>query len=229
MEASSTTVNIASPAVEPEPAPKVVLGGQGAVMHSHGPNFGRFVADCPGCLKKYPNGPPARGTVKRAKAIARLEGERATAKVEKVATAANAAVDGLLAKITLLEKKLAAAEQRPINIPADIQLPKMRNEEDPMAELVGIMLRKEAAQARKEQTQEERNATSREQMLAIEMQAVAMRKANQDACLHQKENGRTAINGQIHNDGLYHPFCQRCFKTFTPVVPRGENIQNAVQ
>src|SRR3990167_5232654 len=28
------------------------------LRHSHGPNFGRYVADCPMCAAKYPDGPP---------------------------------------------------------------------------------------------------------------------------------------------------------------------------
>ena len=225
MEASSTTLNIASSAPEPEQAPKST-----ASRHNHGPNFGRYVTGCEGCIAKYPLGPPPRGAVKSAKAAA--AGREATKKYEAVASSANAAVDGLLNEIERLKQKLAQAQNFPLTVPSDIQLPKSRTEEDPMAELVGIMLRKEAAQARKEQTQEERNATSREQMLAIEMQAIAMKEANQAACEktgHVKENGRTAINGQIHNDGYYHPFCIRCFKTFKKVLPRGEFIQNSVQ
>lgn len=231
MEASSTTVNISSPATEAQPeAPKVTIGGNGAVMHSHGPNFGRYVADCPGCIKKYPDGPPKRGSVKRTKGLVKLEAERQVQDAVKKALASQGTiqVDGLLNEIESLKRKLAEANERPLYVPPDVQLPKNHGAEDPMAALVSIMLQKEAKQAQKELSQEQRAEQSRQQMLEIEMQAIAMRKANQDACSHTKENGRTAINGQVHNDGLYHPFCQRCFKTFTPVVPRGENIQNAV-
>src|SRR3990167_6370750 len=28
--------------------------------HNHKSNFGRYVADCPKCVEKYPDGPPAR-------------------------------------------------------------------------------------------------------------------------------------------------------------------------
>lgn len=234
MEASSTTLNISSPAqitdeTKIQEPPKVTISGNGAVMHSHGANFGRYVKDCPACIKRWPDGPPVRGaTVKRAKNLPKLEKERIAKSVETVATQANAAVDGLLSEIEQLKRKLAAAQNKPFDIPADTQWPERRTEENPMAELVAIQLRREAREAAKEQAKFDRDAKNREDNLAMEQMKIAQIQATQAACSHTKENGRTAINGQVHNDGLYHPFCQRCFKTFTPVLPRGENIQNAV-
>lgn len=45
------------------------------------------------------------------------------------------------------------------------------------------------------------------------------RAALQAMCGHKKENGHSAINGQIHSDGLYHPICIHCFKAFEPIKP----------
>lgn len=57
VEASATTVNITgtSPIQVEETA-----GVQHEVKHTHGPNFGRYVAKCPACIAKYPNGPEKR-------------------------------------------------------------------------------------------------------------------------------------------------------------------------
>ena len=46
---------------------------------------------------------------------------------------------------------------------------------------------------------------------------------------HRSEDGKfSLIGGQVQNDGLYHPFCRRCFKEFPPRSPHGTEIENAL-
>jgi len=47
----------------------------------------------------------------------------------------------------------------------------------------------------------------------------AGRKAAQDACMHLKENGKTAVVGQRDSKRIYHWLCQNCQKEFTGIDP----------
>lgn len=38
----------------------------------------------------------------------------------------------------------------------------------------------------------------------------------ENACGHKKENGSWCIGGQEHSDGMIHPVCLRCGKSFPP-------------
>lgn len=43
----------------------------------------------------------------------------------------------------------------------------------------------------------------------------------QSSCPHVKENGRTAIQGQVHSDGMWHGFCFKCGFAAKPIpVPQ---------
>lgn len=97
----------------------------------------------------------------------------------------------------------------------------------------GIELRKPTPEeAEKLADAKVRAARARAERIAdIEAEA-AGKAAGQAACEsngHKKENGRSAIGGQIHNDGLFHPFCIRCFKEFTPTKPHSDMISGGVQ
>ena len=201
MEASATTVNIATEI----PKIEVKLADSTPARHSHGPNFGRYVPDCPGCMVKYPEGPPVRINKQRSPVVVAEEKARESKKLE------------------LLNEQLKS--QLAISLKPEPAKP----QDEQMAELLKLMLGKESRGLAKEQADEARKQVSREQMLAIEMEAVRQVQARQAACGHVKENGRSAIGGQVHNDRLFHPVCFRCFKEFTPYQPSGENIQNGMQ
>lgn len=99
----------------------------------------------------------------------------------------------------------------------------------PLEQLVQLMLNKEAKVIQKENEEAKRKEAARQDMIRMTAEQEAVRIAAQNACGHVKENGRTAIVGQVHNDGLYHPFCQRCMKTFPPRRPNQEQLSRAVQ
>ena len=107
---------------------------------------------------------------------------------------------------------------------------------DTLEQLVRLMLAKQEKDVRKENDDDRRRAIAREDMLKVakeQEQIIAIRQAQCGAEYgrpgsHTKENGRSAINGQVHNDGLYHPVCFRCFKEFTPQRPGHEQISTSV-
>lgn len=100
---------------------------------------------------------------------------------------------------------------------------------DTLAQLVQLMLTKEGKQLRKEEEEAVRREAARQDMIRITREHEEMVARNQANCGHVKENGRSAINGQIHNDGLKHLFCQRCFKMFPPTRPNQEEMSNGLQ
>ena len=97
-----------------------------------------------------------------------------------------------------------------------------------LAQLVQLMLQKEAKTLNKESAEAVLREQARQDMLRITMEHVALVKRNQAACGHVKDNGRSTIGGQVHNDGMYHPLCLRCFKAFPPRRPQHEEIDTAV-
>ncbi len=62
----------------------------------------------------------------------------------------------------------------------------------------------------------------REDMIKVANMEMAAVKANQAACSHRKENGRTLFHGQVHSDGFYHGICLRCQFLLPPSRPSPE-------
>lgn len=183
MEASSTTLNISTP----EPA---------KIEHNHKKNFGRYVAGCPKCMEKYPDGPPQK-----------------KAKAEPAPTITKEQILAIL-------REEAGATAAPV-VQGDAEL----------KQLVQLMLNKEAKTLQKEEADAARKAAAREDMIRVVTETEAQKKAIQDACErnnHSKENGRSAISGQVHNDGKFHPLCQRCMKEFPPRSPQREELHPVV-
>lgn len=66
--------------------------------------------------------------------------------------------------------------------------------------------------ARKEEARQRRIAEIKMEQEAKEQGQAMCEKAG-----HLKDNGRTAVvQGQVHNDSHFHPFCLRCGKKFAP-------------
>jgi hypothetical protein len=66
-------------------------------------------------------------------------------------------------------------------------------------------------------------------------QAISIAKAEEEqrtraqmACQHRKENGKSAVGGQLHSDGLIHPLCLRCLAEFKPIKPSPEMLTGGV-
>lgn len=74
----------------------------------------------------------------------------------------------------------------------------------------------EKAKQKKEKELQDRRRKEAIILAKEEEEAVRKRQAN---CSHLKESGKTAVMGQVHSDGLYHPLCIKCQKEFTPVEP----------
>ena len=49
-----------------------------------------------------------------------------------------------------------------------------------------------------------------------------------ERCNHLKPNGKIAIGGQIHADGLVHPLCVKCQTEFQPFKPNAEMMRSGV-
>jgi len=109
------------------------------------------------------------------------------------------------------------------------QTTKPAGDDDATRKLAEIMLRREAKQIEKDELLDARKAEARADFLRVAKEQEAQKTARENSCSHTKENGRSAVAAsQIHSDGLLHPFCMRCFKTFTPRRPNHAEMPTAV-
>lgn len=107
---------------------------------------------------------------------------------------------------------------------------KPASSDDATRQLAEIMLRREAKQLVKEEELEQRKAEARADFLRVAKEQEAQKQARENSCSHTKDNGRTAIAAsQIHSDGMLHPFCMRCFKTFAPRRPNQAEMATSVE
>jgi hypothetical protein len=205
MDAGVTTLNIQAPTAE---APTKFANDR--IPHNHKPNFGRYVTGCLACQAKHPDGPPKRAPKAKAPAVPTLTREDV---------------------IALLREHAPQAVQAAESAPAE-----QTTEPGTLEKLVQLMLNRESRTLQKEDADEKRKLQAREDMVKVAKEQEAMTKNIQDNCgweygrpgSHTKENGRTAVNGQIHNDGLYHPICFHCFKAWPPVKPSSEQLRSGV-
>mgnify|MGYP001574483719 CR=1 FL=1 len=84
-------------------------------------------------------------------------------------------------------------------------------------------------EAAKKAAEKAHAAESRRQMVQMAKDYEAQIAQRQMDCRHVKENGRSAVVGQVHSDGLVHPLCQRCQKAFTPRKPTHEEMPTGLQ
>jgi len=54
------------------------------------------------------------------------------------------------------------------------------------------------------------------------------KRRKRERCSHLKPNGKIAIGGQIHADGLVHPLCVKCQTEFQPFKPNAEMMRSGV-
>ena len=216
MEASSTTLNITTP----EPTAKIEWTPANTVFkgHSHGPNFGRYVEGCPACAIKFPDGPVKRIMRPRRKTL------------QSKSEASEKVIADLLAEVNRLNALPPKVVVVPGPAPEPVAMPQTPlTASTSTEELVKIMLRREAKTIEKEEATLARIQASREDMLRVGREQEMQKQFREDHCSHTKENGRTAIcNQQIHNDGYVHPFCQRCFKTFSKYRPQHDQMPTSV-
>ena len=81
---------------------------------------------------------------------------------------------------------------------------------DMMVAMIAEMKKPDQATLDKAEADRIRFERQREDMIRVANMEIAATKANQAACSHRKENGRTLFHGQEHSDGMVHPICLRC-------------------
>lgn len=203
---------------EPEAQPTV----EGKLPHNHPMNFGRYVADCPRCQQNHPNGPPKPKSHHKAKPAAPVAVAPTHVPVSEVENL-KAEIAGLKA---LIQAALLAPPPAPVTDPAPVPAAAASTSTD---ELVRLMLRRESEAMLKEEEAHKRMIASREDMLRIGREGELLKQQREANCQHTKENGRTAIYAsQIFNDGMIHPFCCHCMKTFPPRRPAGDQMPTSV-
>ena len=223
MQAGVTTLNIQQkpePPAEPQPGrieeiaavvAETTKFANDRIVHNHKPNFGRYVSGCHACIAKHPEGPPKRTPKPKPEVVPGLTREDV---------------------IALLREHAPQAVQAAEAAPAPATSPNTNQFE----QLIQLMLNRESRSLKKEDADEKRRLQSREDMVRTAKEQEAMTANIQANCgweygrpgSHTKENGRTAVNGQVHNDGLYHPICFRCFKAFPAVRPNPEQLRSGV-
>ena len=182
------------------------------LKHTH--RFGHYVAGCEACVVKFPDGPPAERL--RAKPGHKYEPK----------TAENADVVSMPAKIPQAITGDQLMEAIKVLMSGQDQT---RKEE--LIAFAQELKKPDADELAKKAAEKARWAENRVQMVAMIQQAEALKLARQAQCGsygHKKENGRTAISGQVHNDGLFHALCQRCNKEFDPVRPDSDHMPSGV-
>ncbi len=221
MEAGVTTLNIQA---QPEPAPVQVQAptkfANTHIPHNHKPNFGRYVNGCHACMAKWPDGPPVR-----------------TRRPPVPVPAAAPAEPGLTREdVIALLREHAPQVVQAVEAAEAVPMAEKTAEQNTLEKLVQLMLNREAKALVKDEADEARKLQGRKDMVRMAQEQEAMKSNIQSNCgweygrpgSHTKENGRSAINGQIHNDGLYHPICFRCFKAFPPEKPNAQQVRSGV-
>lgn len=168
-------------------------------MHNHKPNFGRYVADCPKCVEKYPDGPPKRERkAKSPKAISEYTREQ-------------------LLEALQLHSDNPDAKQAPITLSKDDLIEALRT--------LGQELRKGTPEEEAKRIDEAKRLREAQlQMAQTLVEQAELIKANQDNCRHTMPRGENAVFGQVHGDGMFHPLCVVCMKEFPPRKPSREQI-----
>ena len=99
---------------------------------------------------------------------------------------------------------------------------------DQIREIVSEFRKPDPETAEKAAAERARVKERQEQMLRVATEEIEGKNRLQEMCDHKKENGRPAIGGQIHSDGLVHPLCLHCFKEFPPYKPGQEMIAGGI-
>lgn len=178
-------------------------------IHTHKANFGRYVADCPKCAEKYPNGPPDRKMIRRHVVTA---AEKRSAMEAEIRAQVLAEMAAQVPQAPVIEFTPAVA--------VAAQSAGMTNEQFMEAMRVfGTELRKPDPEVQAErEARKIREQISKDNERQLIAERVALVNAEQLACDHKMSNGVSRVRGQVHNDGMYHGFCTWCQKAFTPRV-----------
>ena len=174
-------------------------------QHNHGRNAGKFVEGCARCMELNP-----------VRAIGNIE--ETPVEDGPIGVPVISDEDRPLTRTEVMEMLRQVAPQQGTSANLD--------------QLVQLMLSDKAQKIAEETLTADRKERNKADMRRAVAEQMAIIKARQDACEvtgHSKENGRSAIVGQIHNDGFYHPLCQHCQKEFPKRRPQREEIITAVE
>ncbi len=163
------------------------------LKHNHGPNFGRFVKDCPRCEQVGPKVYESKRKPAQEHTPEPMQPQGVYLTFEQLQE--------------LMEKKADPSSNGELKEALEAFATKL------MAGNPDEIAKKEAEAKRKEEARARRIAEVR-----VAEEAKAMREQMCEDHGHVKENGKTAIvRGQAYNDNFYKPFCLVCGKDFKPI------------
>lgn len=99
---------------------------------------------------------------------------------------------------------------------------------DLIANAIRVAKEPSPEEAQKQAEEKARIAQLRQDSIDMAKLEIEQRELGYKNCSHQKENGKPSVGGQIHSDGLYHPFCLRCQKPFEPFKVAGESAAQGI-
>lgn len=189
--------------------------------HSHGPSFGRYIAGCAACARKYPDGPPPKKERKaRPRSIRPAQSgvtmEQVLALLQQSAPAPEAPAGGVT--LEQVQALLQANQQQTQASGTGLTMEQLMafagemRKPDPE-----VVAERAAAKARVIEGKRQNNIA-----IAAQIAATLQRQSN---CPHKMPRGENAISGQQHSDGMIHPICVICQKEFTAYRPQGEALQ----
>lgn len=178
---------------------ETITHGPVTPIHTHKPNFGRYVAGCPKCAVKFPEGPPAK----------------AKRKERTVAAPAPAPAPAGITFEQMMELLRAQSTQGGITTEQLIQF----------AEALKKPSLEEQARMDADRERQIQNRKQNAEAARVEIEQKAL---HQSRCNHKMERGENAVFGQAHSDGMFHPICVRCLKEFPPVKLSAEQMMMGV-
>ena len=137
-------------------------------------------------------------------------------------------------------------EEEIVEKPRLTEAPSVNLSFEQVQELMATMAKTIVAEMKKpteeelEKKAKEAEDRERRRLAAVQMAETSekSKKAIQAACGangHRKENGTSAVSGQVHGDGMIHPVCLKCAMEFVPIkattaqMMQGANLMGAPQ
>ena len=210
--------------------------------HNHGNDFGRYHADCPRCIQKYPDGkiPPRPPRKMRAPNVVMNE-KIAAMKAElreEMRREMDAGKPRPEPQPDLPPPPAPGEEKTPVTLPGNggisLSVADLMAVLEAQARTLGYELRKPDPEVQAEKdAQKRRNLAAKESERKVVMEALAIKRqvqANCEAMGHRQNEGRgdSAISGQAHSDGFVHNICVVCQKEFPPRPVRPQEMSMGV-
>lgn len=97
-----------------------------------------------------------------------------------------------------------------------------------LIELVRELRKPDQETLDKKEAERKKLEQDRKQMIQLAELELRTKRARQSNCNHKKEDGRTALAGQVHSDGKIHPICLHCHIELTPQDPPRELLAQGI-